>query len=357
MARNNVNVLTPKFLDMLQARDINNLVYKNTGCFLFLTLPEEQLLYPKPMSAGGENYSYNIINLYKMYNDYGHFFLWFTIQKSQLPDNYMFDNSEMAEEMNILKTGQPRAAEHYAFVTRIARHVLTHGIFQQNSIINNPYIDPKIVTIEAIFEKVLSGKKWPDTESDWKKITRWLVGEADFLYDWIKQWATIWGGCKREKEDLKRRFYYGRWEYSTNRDKCKSTDEEAILLGNYKGSSYYIYEETNPELTSFSRVFPFQRIIDAKEYLAAAVSNCVRSQYESPSFWRSDRLEDNLRALYRNINFYGIENVRRQMYHPSRPPMVCPDAFKLYLEGLTNKMVTLPIIEPKPQSSSRFRRK
>ena len=92
-----------------------------------------------------------------------------------------------------------------------------------------------------------------------------------------------------------------------------------------------LYEERDKELTSFARVFSKQFMIDAKDYLAAAAPN-RRSQYEEgKGAWRSDRPEVNIECLYKNINFDGIENVRRKMYHPIKKERVCPDGYGLYL--------------------------
>ncbi len=356
MARNNTSVLVPKFLDMEKARALNNIVYKNTGCFLFITLPEERLLSPRPNTAGSDNYAYNVVNLYKMYRDFGHFCLWFTIQESQAPQYYMVESPDtmVIEAIDKLKKSHLRAKDHYNFVAIVARHVITHGIFQQFSMLS-PYRDPKIMILEKTFEKILSGKKWPDSEKDWKAINRWLVEESDFMYDWIDQWAQIWQHCTKEINSLKDRFYYGRWEYSQNKDTCYSTNCDNFQIKDYEGSKYYLFDERDPNLSSFARAFTFQHILDAKDYLVAAAPTS-RSQYDENGFWRSDRADEKLKILFRNINCYGIQNVRDKMLHPLSTATVCPDAFRLYLEGLTAKMASLPAINPKPKKTSRFRR-
>lgn len=356
MARNNASVLVPKFLDMGKARALNNIVYRNTECFLFITLPEERLLSPRPNSAGSENYAYNVINLYKMYRDYGHFFLWFTIQESQIPQYNMVDSLDTTvnEAITKLKQSQLRARDHYNFVSIVARHVITHGIFQQFSMLS-PYCDPKIMILENTFEKILSDKRWPDSEKDWKSINRWMVEESDFMYDWINLWAETWQHCSKEIKNLKERFYYGRWEYSQNKDMCYSTNSEIFQIKDYEGNKYYLFDERDQNLSSFARAFPFQHILDAKDYLVAAAPTS-RSQYEENGFWRSDKSDEKLKLLFRNINYYGIQNVRDKMSHPLSTTTVCPDAFRLYLEGLTNKMTSLPTINQKPKKTSRFHR-
>ena len=357
MARNNSNVLVPKFLDMEKARALNNNVYKNTGCFLFVTLPEEKLLSPQPNSGGGGNYASNVINLYKMYNDYGHFFLWFTIQESQIPQDYMINSPDpvVTGAITSLKQSQSRVREHYNFVARVARHVLAHGIFQQFSMLT-PYCDPKIKSLENAFEKILSGKIWPDSEKDWKAISRWLVEESDFMYEWINQWAEIWKHCTTEINELKTKFYYGRWDYSKNKDVCYSTNKDSFLVKEYEGKKYFLFDDRDENLSSFARVFPFQHILDTKEYLVAAAPSISRSEYDENGFWRSDRPDERLKNLFININYYGVENVRSKMLQPMKTSSTCPDAFKLYLEGLTKKMISLPVINTKPKKSSKFRR-
>lgn len=92
-------------------------------------------------------------------------------------------------------------------------------------------------------------------------------------------------------------------------------------------------------------------------YLIAACPHSVRSQYQEDNrFWKSNTPEVNLKYLYRNINFSGIKNVRDQLLHPKTKTAVCPDGFRFYLEGLTQKMVTLPAVEA-PRKNSRFSRK
>ena len=322
-----------------------------------MTLPEEKLLDPKPTIPGGDNYTYNVLNLYKMYNDYGHFFFWCSLQKSQLPQILEDEKEDLTDQHTALQREQERVIKHYNFVSRTARHVLAHGIFQLPFIINS-YNDPKISDMERIFGEVLSERSWPENGNDWKTINRWLVSEADFVYDWIKRWALLWDHCPGEKEELQQKFYYGRWEYSRNKDECRLTGDMEKALGDYNGTSFYIYEDGNKDLTSFAMAFPFQRIMDAKDYLIAATPNCVRSQYENENgvYWRSDKPDVNLKALYKSINFDGIENARNQLLHPKVPMSFCPDAFKLYLEGLINKMVKLPVIETRSKATSRLRR-
>ena len=337
----------PRFLDMNEARKLNNLVYRNTGCFLFLTLPDDKMLSPIPESAGCDNYRYNVINLYRMYNDYGHYFLWFALQASQLPQKDAIDDAGQYDRVKSLFQEQDRVMKHYTFIARIARHAITHGIFQRRNKLSS-YTDPKIIELERIFGSVLSGKQWPQIQADWGRINEWLVQEADFAYNWLNSWAEIWNCCTKGKDDLQRRFYYGRWEYSTNRDECRSVEDESIISKQVEGDK---------DLTSFARVFSKQFMIDAKDYLAAAAPN-RRSQYEEgKGSWRSDRPEVNIECLYKNINFDGIENVRRKMYHPIKKETVCPDGYGLYLEGLTNKMLSLPLINTKPKNKSRFNRR
>ena len=356
MAKNNAKVLIPRFLDMRAARDLNNLVYKNTGCFLFMTIPEEKVLSPRPTVAGGDNYSYNVLNLYKMYNDFGHYFLWVSLQESQLPQLYAHDDIEIVERIDRLRQDRQRVMEHYTFITGAARHILAHGIFQQYSMIN-PYCDPKVTSLESVFEKVLSDRNWPNSDHDWKRINQWLFDEADFAYGWIEKWATLWAYCPDKKEELKRRFYYGQWEFSKSKDSYVFLENEKEIQTDKDGSSYYLYDERNKNMTSFARAFSFQRIYDAKDYLVAAVSGCVKSQYEENGIWRSDRPDLNLNILCRNINYYGIENAREQLYKPTRQMSVCPDVFRLYLEGLSGKMLKLPIIDSMQRKQSRFMRK
>lgn len=356
MAKNNAKVLIPRFLDMNEARKLNNLVYRNTGCFLFLTLPDDQMLFPRPETAGCDNYRYNVINLYRMYNDYGHYFLWFGLQASQLPQKDALGDVGQYDRVKTLFQGQDRVMKHYTFVARIARHVITHGIFQRRKMLSS-YTDPKIIELERIFGTVLSGKQWPQTQADWGRINERLVQEADFVYNWLNSWAEIWNCCTKGKDDLQRRFYYGRWEYSTNRDECRSVEDESVISKQVEGGLVSLYEERDKELTSFARVFSKQFMIDAKDYLAAAAPN-RRSQYEGEKgSWRSDRPEVNIECLYKNINFAGVENVRQKMYHPIKKETVCPDGYGLYLEGLTNKMLSLPLINTKPKNKSRFNRR
>ena len=118
-----------------------------------------------------------------------------------------------------------------------------------------------------------------------------------------------------------------------------------------------IYEENDKNLTSFARVFSLQFVSDAKDYLAAAAPNCKSEYEEGKGPWRSDRPEVNIRCLFKNINFAGIENARKGMYHPSRQESVCPDCYRLYLEGLTKKMLLLPSTNARPQVKSRFSRR
>lgn len=356
MAKNSAKALIPSFLYVDEARKLNNLVYRNTGCFLFLTLPDDKILSPIPESAGCDNYRYNVINLYRMYNDYGHYFLWFALQASQLPPKDTLDDAEQYDRMKSLFQEQARVMKHYTFVARIARHAITHGIFQRRKMLSS-YTDPKIIELESIFGSVLSGKQWPQTQADWGRINEWLVQEADLVYNWLNSWAEIWNCCTKGKDDLQRRFYYGRWEYSTNRDKCRSVEDESVISKQVDGGVVSVYEERDENLTSFARVFSKQFMTDAKDYLAAAAPN-RRSQYEEgKGAWRSDRPEVNIECLYKNINFDGIENVRRKMYHPIKKETVCPDGYGLYLEGLTNKMLSLPLINTRPKNKSRFNRR
>lgn len=356
MAKNNGRILIPRFLDMQAAREINDLVYRSTGCFLFMTLPEEKLLCPRPTTPGGDNYTYNVLNLYKMYNDYGHFFFWWSLQKSQLPQYQGNQDEDLSEKYDDLQLEQSRVIEHYTFVTRTARHVLAHGIFQLPSMLN-PYSNPKISAIERVFGGVLSEQSWPENGNDWRTINRWLVSEADFVYDWIKNWALLWANCAEEKEELQNKFYFGRWGYSKNKDECTLIEGQEGVLANYEGTSFLMYDEKSDALSSFARAFPFQHIYDAKDYLVAVAPGCVRSQYEEGCFWRSDRPDVNLKFLCRNINFYGIENVRKQLLNPKGTVSLCPDVYRLYLEGLIKKIVTLPVINTTSKRASRFRRK
>lgn len=356
MAKNKAKVLIPKFLDIDEARKLNNLVYMNTGCFLFLTLPDDQMLFPSPETAGCDNYRYNVINLYRMYNDYGHYFLWFALQASQLPQKNMLDDAGQYDRVKILLQEQDRVMMHYTFVARIARHVITHGIFQRRTTIRS-YTNPMIIELERVFGELLPGKQWPQTQADWGKINEWLVQEANFVYDWLKSWAEIWNYCTKGKDALQKRFYYGRWEYSTNRDECRSVEEESVIPKQIEGEFVSLYEERDKDLTSFARVFSKQFVIDVKDYLAAVAPNC-RSQYEEgKGSWRSDRPEVNIECLYKNINFAGIENVRQKMYRPTEKEIVCPDGYGLYLEGLTKKMLSLPLINARPKNKSRFSRR
>lgn len=355
MVKSNTSI--PKFLDSTTARSLNNHIYKNTGCFLFLTIPENNLLSPQPVNVGGDNYRFNILNLYKMYNDYGHFFFWFCIQKSQLPPLTASCDAGMVSEISMLAQDWVRIAKHYAFISKTARHIMAHGIFQISSI---SYVDPKIKEMQDIFDNILSGKDWPDSEQDWKKITQWITNEANYLYDWLQKWGTLWGKYTTEKGDLQQRFYYGRWEYSINKDSCLSSGPETINFSfPYDGVSIPIYEGSDNNLTSFAKVFASQMVYDAKYYLAAAAGNCVRSQYEEGGkIWTSDKPEVNWRILYKNINFSGIENVRKNMLHPKGSTNVCPDGFRLYLAGLTTKVTELPrtVVQAKSKIS-RFKRK
>ena len=356
MAKNNTKVLVPKFLDIGKARELNNLVYKNTGCFLFLTLPENEFLLPIPETAGCDNYRYNVINLYKMYNDYGHYFFWFSLQETQLPPKDAFEDTSQNYSVDSLFKQQDRIKEHYSFISKVARHVVAHGVFHNRRTIA-PYTDPKILELERVYGALLSGKKWPETQTEWIKINKWLVQEADYVYDWLISWAMLWDSCAKGKDDLQRRFYYGRWEYATNRDFCRSVEDESVIPKQYEGVTISVYEEKNRELTSFARVFSLQFVTDAREYLAAVAPNC-RSQYdEGKGPWKSDRPEINISCLYKNINFYGVENVRQKMYHPPKKEVVCPDGYRLYLEGLTNIMLTLPALSVARPNKSRFTRR
>ena len=289
MAKNNARILIPKFLEVSKVRDLNNFVYRNTGCFLFLTIPNDEILLPWPETAGCDNYRYNVINLYKMYTDYGHYFLWFAIQASQLPQESAFDDVEMSKRVEKLSKEQSRVTKHYSFVARIARHVITHGIFQRRTTIS-PYTDPKIAEMERVFGELLSEKQWPQSQSDWTKINKWLVQEADFAYNWLYSWAEIWNKCSKEKDALQRRFYYGRWEYSTNRDKCRSVEDESIISKQSEEGFFMIYEENDKNLTSFARVFSLQFVSDAKDYLAAAAPNCKSEYEEGKGPWKTSAL-------------------------------------------------------------------
>ena len=356
MAKNNGKALIPKFLNMDAARELNNLVYKNSGCFLFMTLPSEKLLSPRPTTDGGGNYSYNVLSLYKMYNDYGHFFVWFSIQKSSIPRKCT-GTPDLENEIRRLLQDQPRVLEHYVFITKYARHILAHGVFQQESSIS-PFLDPKTIRLQSVFKEILSDHNWPESDSDWLAINKWLTAEADYMYEWIKAWASIWSCCEDEKSDLQKRFYYGRWEYATNKDSCRYLEEEAIIPSEYGGRLYYIFEENGNEVSSFARAFSYQLVVDAKDYLVAATSKTVRSEYEEGGlYWKSDCPELNLKYLFRNINYYGIKNARDKMYHPSRPSGLCQDVYKLYLEGLVGKMITLPAVSVRGKRSDRFKRK
>ena len=357
------NIRTPKFLDLQLAREINNSVYQGTGCFLFLTLPEEKLLSPLPSSNGGDSYWYNVINLYKMYCDYGRYFLWFCIQKSVIPSYDSLEDkndTEYKENIKILEQDHARVIEHYRFIAKNARHVLSHGIFQQETMLSS-YKDPKIVFLENTFLEILKDKKWPENQQDWKKINQWVIEEADFLYDWLKKWGLVWKKCpETEINTLQRKFYYGRWEYAQDKDNCLNTDMEDYTLGKYEENDYHIYDEQNKNITSFARAFPSQLIFDASEYLASSVSNCVRSQYaehEDYGFWKSDRPNANIKALFMNINFYGIDNVRQKMQDKKEGVLACPDGYRLYLEGLSRKMTTLPKVTSRETKKSHFTRR
>lgn len=353
MSKNKIKI--PKFLIVEAARKLNNLVYGNTGCFLFLTYPDEEILLPTPEASGCDCYRYNVINLYRMYNDYGHFFLWCAMQQLQLPDVTKIVDVSLRENAAKLAIDQPRVMKHYEFIVGIARHVIAHGIFQRRKDMSN-YSDPKITALEEIFIDVLSGKRWPEDQSDWNTINEWLVREADHVYDWLWLWAKVWGDCPVGVELVRDRFYYGRWGYSANKVICRSADKtEAVIPKMYNGKMVSIYEEKD-DPTSFAKVFTLQFVSDASDYLSAAASDCKSDYEEDRGPWKSDRPKVNIICLYKNINYSGIENVRRKMYGDYKKGALCPDGYKLYLEGLTGEMIKLPKINSKPRPKSRFNR-
>ncbi len=353
-------VIKPKFLDIQSAREINNYVYQGTGCFLFLTLPENKLLSPLPESSYGSGYMYNVINLYKMYYDYGRYFLWFCIQKSVMPPCCSPDDEDMVRNRDSLINNQPRIMEHYRFITKVARHVLAHGIYQQEMKFP-PYKDPKVSDLENIFKRKLAERSWPESEKDWRTINQWVTGEADFLYDWIKSWASLWKkNNESDIQDLQKKFYFGRWDYASDRDNCEVLEDEDYSLGEYEGDQYNIYDESNDKMTSFARSFPYQFVFDAQKYLASSVQGNVRSQYspqEDYGYWKSNDPFKHVKSLFMNINYYGIDNVRQKMMNKKKGTVACPDGYKLYLEGLTTKMTTFPYINKAPKKKSRFVRR
>lgn len=355
------NIFIPKFLDEEETRKINNHIYKNTGCFLFLHIPKISFFSPIVLNQGGDNYRYNLLNLYKMYNDYGHYFLWFCIQNSQLElIRADTENKDVIENIVKLEENRSRIADHYAFITKTARHVLAHGIFECPAGDGRPsYVDPKISEMNKIFREVLNknDKDKPTSAEDWKKLARWVKEEADELYSWLWQWGELWGESSMDaRENLKRRFYYGRWDYAINKDNCVDADKpESYSLIKYNNKDILLYEEADQNLTSFARVFSAQFVFDAKEYLAGAAGD-RKSQYEEGyKSWKSKSPAVNWKILYKNINFAGVENVRTEMLKGTSK--ACPDGFRLYLTGLNKIMLDFPEIQAKPKSSkTRFHR-
>lgn len=349
MAKDKMTI--PKILDIDNARKLNNKVYRNTGCFIFLTLPRNNFDWPMP-GLKSDIYAYEVINLYKMYNDYGHFFLWFCLLESQLPPLSTVVENKM--ELEYLMINRDCVMKHYLFISDCARHVLAHGIFQCPSAMS-PYVDPKISEMQEIFQTRIK-KSWPETKDDWKTMASWICEEADRLYDWIDKWAELWGKVKEGKENLKESFYYGSWKYSRKEDSCVQICKDEYALGTYEGISYKIYDEEDQNMSSFARVFSYQLVRDAKDYLVAAAPSSVRSRYEyNGIFWKSINPNVNLKFLYKCINAYGIENARKRLMNPLPSSMSCPDVFLLYLQGLASEMTKLPtLISSSKLKTSRF---
>ena len=264
-----------------------------------------------------------------MFCDYGHYFFWHSIQESRLPKV----PDPTAGDLTRLTNDRKDMAEFYSFVAEVARHIIAHGIFMYGN-----HHDPKYDKICNSFHNIIN-KDWPENEEEWKMISDWVVNTADSVFSWLMEWGDLWEVQQdKDKKDLMEAFYYGRWKYSINRDECNSVGPETV----WKPNHYNLYNEKDTSITSFARVFSSQMFYDVLTTLSIAAPPDCRSDYvENSKYWKNRKPEVNWRLLYTNINFIGVENVRKELKNKAGDS-VCPDCFRLYLEGLTCEMANLP---------------
>ena len=113
-------LLTPLFLQEGKAKELNKKIYTNTSCFLFMCQPDLDNYLPSPIS-NQENAVSVVLNLYKIYRDYGCFFVWVCLQDNMLPMKADPEYGDTYKEaLKNLRHSRAKVFKHYnSIVTAI----------------------------------------------------------------------------------------------------------------------------------------------------------------------------------------------------------------------------------------------
>lgn len=332
---------------------INNLVYTSTGCFLFLTTPKDPFFHMPAPNTNRECYVYDILNLYKVYNDFsGKYFLWACLQDKQLPSGPDEDApSDFNERMRSLRSRRAAMLTHYKFIRAGARHILAHGIFYDVDV--NNYIDPKIEDFVR-WNKSIIGKTFPSSDEDWKALTERIVSDSNNLFTWITEWAQLWKYCDKAKNDMKHRFYRGEWTISTGH--CTIRPDRRIKDVK-KETPYIVYPcghiLSDERLSSFEKAFSEQLVKDSCRKIASlAGANVEVAPKGITNKWSSSWPDKNWQSLCSVINFFGIDRVKEELV--DNTPTECPDVYQIYLSGLFNAAARLPKKSTSIKSASSY---
>ena len=347
------NLSIPQILQPGYMEQINNLVYTSTGCFLFLTTPKDPFFHMPAPNTNRECYVYDILNLYKVYNDFsGKYFLWACLQDKQLPSGPDEDApSDFNERMRSLRSRRAAMLTHYKFIRAGARHILAHGIFYDVDV--NNYIDPKIEDFVR-WNKSIIGKNSPSSNEDWKALTERIVLDSNDLFIWITEWAQLWKYCANAKNDMKHRFYRGEWTISTGH--CTIRPDRRIKDVK-KETPYIVYPcghiSSDERLSSFEKAFSEQLVKDSCRKIASlAGANVEVAPKGITNKWSSSWPDKNWQSLCSVINFFGIDRVKEELV--DNTPTECPDVYQIYLSGLFNAAARLPKKSTSIKSASSY---
>lgn len=351
-------IYLPRFLEKNKAEDINAIVHANTGCILFLRVPKQDIYLPRP-STGKENYYYNVLNLYKMYNDYGKFFFWTCIQEKQLPSGLKRDSKYNQRDIDLLRRERKNIEQKYKFVCTKARHLLAHGLLTTDiystSNNNRPWT---INSIEGAVEKwcysQLSNRALPNTDEEWSIVAKAICSESDEVYDWIEKWARLWGDCsEEERKKMADRVYYGIWDEYPKSDNCLLTTAQLNERGfGYHNSHVFVnpYKKNDTSRSTFANMLNEQHIKDLSKYLANGVSVSINKNNKT---WASTAPFQNQDVLAEEIGFYGIEKLRELLKRKTNENQI----IDYYLEGYVNPLrQIMPILGGNRKYTSSGRR-
>lgn len=343
-----------KFLYSDKSRSLNALVHKNTGCIVFLKVPQHIVYAPTPRTSA-ECFSYNIIGLYKLYKDYSLHFIDKIFMDCMMPTPSYKDATHSKEDVQKLKLDKKKCIKHYDFITKTARHVLTHGIFSiAETVDKNGYIDPKEKELQFKFRTVIK-KPFPETVEDWEKLANYICEEADFFYDWLNRWAELWTDSDPNWKTMFDCFYDG--VTLDNGRECSIIPDRII---DPKSNSCYPFnpDSSRESYTDFANGFSIQFLLDAINDMARYYPDKESKPNSQKYIWKSKEPTKNVKVLYQEMNLYVVDQVRSVLKSPDSRDNSYHDYYQTLYSAMISYISAMPTAKfvPKNICGSHFSR-